>query len=142
MSDKRSNGFWLFLISRAFHNLASKVFREIGLYRGQPPVLTELGKQEGITQSELAERLELTQATMTNLLNRLEASGFIHRQRNSRDSRCSNLYLSEAGKEKLAEIRKTTLHIDQVAFNGFTAEEEETLNGFLKRIHKNLVERN
>lgn len=142
MTDKRSNGFWLFLISRAHHNLASKVFREIGLYRGQPPVLTELGKQEGITQSELAERLELTQATMTNLLNRLEASGFIHRQRNSRDSRCSNLYLSEAGKEKLAEIRKATLHIDQTAFNGFTAEEEEVLNGFLKRIHKNLVARN
>ena len=142
MTDKRSNGFWLFLVSRAHHNFANKVFAEIGLFRGQTPVLSELGKHEGITQSELAEKLELTQATMTNLLKRLEASGFIHRQRNSRDSRCSNLYLSEAGKEKLAEIRKATLHIDQAAFNGFTAEEEEVLNGFLKRIHKNLVARN
>ena len=67
----QENGKLLYLVSRAHHNLADRLFGQVGLYRGQAPVLFELVQQDGLTQSELAEKMELSQATLTNLLHRL-----------------------------------------------------------------------
>jgi len=138
MSENLPNEFLLFLVSRAHHNLANKVFGEIGLCRGQPAVLKKLGRKDGITQTELAEKLEITQATLTRLLTRVETSGLIERQRDSKDSRCSRIFLTKNGKNKLVEIVQMINKIDRIAFAGFSEEEKTELNGFLVRIHKNL----
>ncbi len=81
----------LFLVSRAHNNQASQVFEQLGLHRGQPPVLFEIGRQDGITQSELAEKMEVTPATITNMLRRMQTSGFIVRARDPADTRVSRV---------------------------------------------------
>jgi MarR family transcriptional regulator, organic hydroperoxide resistance regulator len=139
MTKEKDLGYLLFLVSRGHHNLANRIFQEIGLYRGQPPVLFELGKHDGITQSELAETIEVTQATLTNILNRMEASGLVTRQRDSEDARCSRIHLTEEGREKLKQAIHQTLVKEEIAFEGFTQEEKVQLNDYFKRIHTNLT---
>ena len=139
MTEKSKLGYRLFLVSRAHHNLAFREFGQIGLFRGQPPVLFELGKEEGRTQSELAEKLELTPATLTNLLTRMEHAGLIERRTDASDSRCSRIYLTDAGRVKLSQAIQQTEKMDGIAFAGFSPEEHNTLNQFLERIHQNLT---
>jgi DNA-binding MarR family transcriptional regulator len=139
MGEKNTPGFLLFLVSRAHHNLADRVFNQIGVCRGQAPVLFELGKQEGISQNQLAERLELTEATLTNTLQRMEACGFVTRQRDPSDGRFSRIYLTETGREMLTQANNATLTIDQKAFAGFSSEEQQLLTDFLEKIHTNLT---
>jgi DNA-binding MarR family transcriptional regulator len=132
-------GRLLFLVSRAHHNLASQVFMQIGLHRGQPPVLFELGHQDGITQSELADKLEITRATMTNLLNRMESSGLITRSQDQSDSRYSRIYLTDHGRSTLNKARDLAGKMDATAFAGFSLEEQTKMKSFLDRIHQNLT---
>ncbi len=139
MTDKSKLGYRLFLVSRAHHNQAFRDFGEIGLFRGQPPVLFELGKHEGRTQSELAEKLELTPATLTNLLTRMQHAGLIERRTDATDCRCSRIFLTEAGRIKLSQAVQQTQKMDEVAFAGFSAEEQDQLNQYLERIHQNLT---
>jgi len=138
MDQERTIGHQLFLVSRAHHNLANKVFGQIGLCRGQPSVLKELRHKEGVTQCELALRLELTPPSLSNLLNRLEEAGLVERKVDSLDSRYTRIFLTDSGRSKLNEIDQATQAIDQAAFNGFSTHEEKTLESFLNRIHANL----
>lgn len=139
MTEKSKLGYRLFLVSRAHHNQASRMFGEIGLFRGQPQVLFKLGDREGITQSELAEKLELTPATLTNLLTRMEHAGLIERRTDHIDSRCSRIFLTEAGRVKLSQAVEQTQKMDKAAFAGFSPEEQELLNQYLERVHQNLI---
>lgn len=138
MLEDKSLGYLLFLISRGHHNLASRVFKQIGLYRGQPQVLFKLGRYEGITQSELAQKLELTQATLTNLLHRMETSGMITRVRDAADARRTRIYLTEPGKKMLARALEMREVMDETAFAGFSSDEMQVLSGYMQRIHANL----
>jgi len=139
MTDKSKLGYRLFLVSRAHHNQAFRMFGEIGLFRGQPQVLFKLGDHEGRTQSELAEKLELTPATLTNLLTRMEHAGLIERRSDPVDCRCTRIFLTEAGRIKLSQAVEQTQKMDEAAFAGFTPEEQELLNQYLERVHQNLA---
>lgn len=139
LSTELRLGRLLFFVSRAHHNLASQIFMQIGLHRGQPPVLFELGHQEGVTQCELADKLEITRATMTNLLNRMESSGLITRSRDQADSRFTRIYLTEHGKSTLIKARELSAEMDLTAFAGFTKEEQAGMKSFLERVHQNLT---
>lgn len=127
------------LTSRAFHNLAGQVFPQLGLHRGQVAVLLELSDLDGCTQSELVEQLEITPATLTNLLNRMEEAGFITRLRDPDDLRISRVYLSEMGNAIMEQAVGLAKQIDSKALAGLSSEEQETLHELLERVHTNLT---
>lgn len=125
--------------SRAHYNRASQVFLPLGLHRGQPPILFELEKHNGITQSELAVNMEITAATLTNLLNRLENAGLIKRVRDREDNRISNVFLTEEGFRVLKLAKEGLEEMNRITFAGFSADERSQLKEYLERIHQNLV---
>ena len=52
-----------------------KLLEDVGIYPGQPPMLLELKKKGGQSQSELANRLNIKPATVTVMINRMEKVG-------------------------------------------------------------------
>lgn len=58
---------------------------------------------ERSTVSELADRLQLAQHTVTELVGRTEAAGLITRERSSSDRRVVHLLLTREGEERLAQ---------------------------------------
>ena len=50
--------FLLAQVCHLHHFRAFELLEALGLYRGQPPVLRALWEQEGLTHTELAERLQ------------------------------------------------------------------------------------
>ncbi len=139
MTEEKRLGYLLFLVSRGHHNLANRVFSQAGLSRGQPSVLFELDKSDGITQTELAKTIEVTQATLTNMLHRMEASNLITRVRDTEDGRFTRIYLTDSGRKTLAQAIELKEVMEQTAFAGFSLEEQQLLKKYLERIHTNLV---
>jgi len=70
----------------------------IGLTYPQYLVLLVLWEQDGLTVSELGERLFLDSGTLTPLLKRLEAQGRIARLRDVQDERRVRITLTPAGR--------------------------------------------
>jgi MarR family transcriptional regulator, organic hydroperoxide resistance regulator len=129
----------LFLVSRAHHCLSNQTLERIGLHRAQPPVLFILGDQDGITQSELADMLEVSTPTMTHLLRRMESAGLITRIHDAQDARISRVYLTEGGKDVLGQANTLGAQLDEVALAGFSADEQARLCAYLERMHTNLT---
>jgi len=57
---------------------------------------------ERSTVTELAERLQLAQSTVTELVRRAEETGLLERERSSADGRIAYLRLSTEGEQRLA----------------------------------------
>jgi MarR family transcriptional regulator for hemolysin len=67
--------------------------------------LFRLAKKQNITQSELACDLELEQATIVRLLDRMEESGLIERRADASDRRVNHIVLTPHGEEQAALVK-------------------------------------
>ena len=74
-----------------------------GLTAPQILLLQAIRKQEGGTIGELAAGVNLSQATVTNILDRLEKRGLVYRERSTQDKRKVHACLTEAGVETLRD---------------------------------------
>ena len=128
----------LIRICRAHRNLLRYTLSKTGLHRGQPPVLFALHQKDGLTNSELADRLEVSPATVTNMVKRMECSGFVVRRRDDADERLSRVYLTETGVNILSELEVVLKGIDSKIFSGLDSDEQETLSRMLDKIHENI----
>jgi DNA-binding MarR family transcriptional regulator len=127
-------------ICHLHHSRVHKLLDSLGLYRGQPPVLRVLWQQEGPTQTELAEHLKITPATMTKMLQRMEKAGFIQRKIDPADQRISRVYLTDAGRAVQNEVEAVFRQIEEETFANFTFEERVLLRRFLLQIRENLLD--
>ena len=71
----------------------------MGLYRGQPPILGLLYQHDGMSQKEMAGALNLSPATMTVTLKRMEKAGLVRREMDEHDQRILRVHLSEQGRQ-------------------------------------------
>ena len=76
--------------------------RRIGLSVPQFDLLSTLSEREGITQSELADRLYVTKGNVSGLVDRLVEAGMVERRAIANDRRSYALHLTEHGRD-LAE---------------------------------------
>jgi DNA-binding MarR family transcriptional regulator len=89
-------------IMRSVDLQSQKLRRSIGLTGPQLMVINEVGKNEGLTAGELSKAVNLTQATVTSVLDRLEARGYVNRIRSSIDRRRVSLSLTEKARDILS----------------------------------------
>jgi MarR family transcriptional regulator, transcriptional regulator for hemolysin len=135
----RNIGFVMHDVARLMRTGFDRRARQLGLTRSQWWVLTFLYRREGVTQSELAEDLDLEKATLGRLLDRLEASGWVARRADARDRRVRRLYLTPAVAELMATMREIAGEIRGEALAGLDAGESEQLVDTLLKIKRNLL---
>lgn len=80
-----------------------RLLRELGLSSTQAGVLRALSDGRAQSAGELARALSLTGATLTGVLDRLEARAWIERLRSSADKRRMEVRILPAGLAKLTE---------------------------------------
>ncbi|HEX6706510.1 MAG TPA: MarR family transcriptional regulator [Albitalea sp.] len=90
--------FALYSSSLAMTKLYKPLLEPLGLTYPQYLAMLVLWEGDGLTVSELGQRLQLDSGTLTPLLKRLEASGLVQRQRDSADERRVLLSLTGAGR--------------------------------------------
>ena len=108
--------FALYSASLAMTKVYKPHLDEIGLTYPQYLAMLALWERDGLMVSELGERLHLDSGTLTPLLKRLEASGFITRIRAIEDERRVHITLTAAGrklKAKAANIPACILSASQ-----------------------------
>lgn len=78
-----------------------KLVAATGLTPSQLLVLQEIEQRGETTASALSAGLQFGQATITNIVDRLQAADLVTRQRSHRDKRQINLHATEAGRRTL-----------------------------------------
>lgn len=104
--------------------------------RGQGKILKILSLEGEMTQKELQERLGIQAGSMSEIVLKLEAKGFIERKRDEEDKRKIKLTITEAGKVHFEEKRKEHIEQEKNLFDALTLEEKLQLQGLLLKLHK------
>lgn len=131
-------GFVLLKVFRAHQRLVRCKMRYLGLHRGQPPVLFALYENDGMSNSEMAEYLEITPATLTNKVKRMEKSQLVVRRGDPDDERLSRIYLTDKGRGLMDTLRGSMLDMDEILLSGFSDFETQQLKNLLAKIVENV----
>ena len=118
---------------RQFLRRSERVARQAGLTPQRYLLLLMIkGASDGSEQSTvtaLAERLQLAQSTVTELVSRAEEAGLIEREQSQTDARVAHLGLTQEGERRLmlaftglaaerANLREAFTHLDSEALEG------------------------
>ena len=131
--------FALYSASLAMTKLYKPLLDRIGLTYPQYLVMLVLWEQDGVTVSELGERLFLDSGTLTPLLKRLEAQGQIARLRDVQDERRVRITLTAEGRllrDQAEAIPQCVLQSSQCSIAELTA-----LTTELKQLRDRLSQR-
>jgi MarR family transcriptional regulator, organic hydroperoxide resistance regulator len=90
--------FSLYSTSIAINRLYKPMLDSLGVTYPQYLVLSTLWERDGQTISAIADRLALEPSTITPLMKRLEAAGFVARKRNPKDERQVQVFLQPKGR--------------------------------------------
>lgn len=105
-------GFLVHDVARLRRVLVDRTLKSAGITRSQWEVLAFLSRGDGMTQTALAETLNLTKSAIGALLDRMAKLGFVERRVDQRDSRIKRVYLTTAAKF-LGTIRTAVQDVEQ-----------------------------
>ena len=98
--------FAVYSASHAFSRVYKPMLDQLGLTYPQYLVMVALWEADDQTVGALGDRLSLESNTLTPLLKRLEAAGYVRRDRDPRDERQVRVSLTATGRDLRAEAAK------------------------------------
>ena len=90
--------------SRLLRNYIDQRAKRRGTTRAQWIVLFRLRQQEGLSQVDLAEVLELQPISLVRLLDRLVDHGLLERRSDPKDRRANRLFLTASGRQLVDDL--------------------------------------
>ncbi len=111
-----------------------------GINPAKSRIIAELRRRDGITQTELADSVEMEKAPLGRLLDSLEEQGLVERRNDPADRRVRRVYLMPPIEEFTAGLWQAAFGMFETSVRGFTPEEYAQLMNFLERIKANLQE--
>lgn len=125
-------------VIRMYYGRMQAKLAEVGLYRGQPPILGLLYQHDGMSQKEMARALNLSPATMTVTLKRMEKAGLVRREMDEHDQRILRVHLSEQGRQMWLKSSEELRSVTEELMEGISPEERKQMQGYLRRIAVNM----
>lgn len=127
--------------SRKVNKGTHKKLSKHNLYRGQIHVLKILWKNNtGVTQKFIADHLSIQPASMSKMIQRMEANGFIRKEKDENDQRKVHIYPTEKSNEIRDTLELEMKLLDEIAFNNFSVEEKIIFRRLLHQIIDNVSE--
>lgn len=137
-NHKKSVSLRVTQTARAQRTYSAKLLSEIGLHPGQETVLKSLNKEDGQSMSQLAAELGVRPPTVTKMINRLSAQGYVERRASKTDGRQSHVHLSAAGIALLNEVDKAWKALEKASLKGIADKDRKLMRKLLKQVEKNL----
>jgi len=129
-----------FLLSRTTRKLIQRInarFEPFGVTTEQFAVLQRLAERDGVSQKELAARVEKDQTNVTRILDQLERKRLVVRERSEEDRRSFVLRITDQGRtlsETLVPVEREAI---REALGGLSAERVDALRDALNQIWSN-----
>jgi len=103
-------------------------------------VLAYLERNEGISQSKLADLTSIEPMAMVRIIDRMEIDGLLERRPDPVDRRVRRLYLTQKSKPTLDEIWRLGDLTRAETFAGISQSERDVFLDVLARLHSNLYQ--
>ena len=132
-------GFLIHDVSRLRRSAFDRCLKPLNVTRSQWWVLAYLSREDGMTQSQLAEELDLGKVAVGGLIDRLEKSGLVRRQADASDRRVNRVFLEPKSKQLVTRMRKVSHKMNQQILEGLGDEELGVSAATLDAMKANLL---
>ena len=126
-----------FLLAQLGAHAAAQFAERLGVLELTPAdagILRLLRAEAGLSQQELAGRLQIHPSRLVAILDNLEKRGFVERRANPDDRRLYSLSLTQGGREALEKIGDVARKHQDALLSSISWEERNTLAALLLRI--------
>ncbi len=135
-----SLGFLMTRAARGMKRVLDAKLAKHNLTSTQYIVLARLWAGDGISISELCDRLSLDNPTLTGIVDRMERDGSLERRRDGDDRRVVNVYLTEKGRNLQQAVGSFAEETDDEVWEEFTVSDKKTMIDALNLIWKRMNE--
>ncbi len=136
---ERNFGFLVHDVARLMRTVYDRRVKTLGLTRSQWWVLNHLYVNDGISQTELADLLDVEKATLGRLLDRLEAKEWVLRRQDATDRRVRRVHLTPRVQRLMRELRRVARELRSDALMGLSEAERDQFVATLVLIKANLL---
>src|SRR3954468_24911030 len=127
----------IYEVSRTIRRHFDRRARAMGFTQAQWAALWHLDRNEGISQSGLADILEMQPISLARILDRMESAGLIERRPDPDDRRAVQLFLTPQAGPILKVLHKIADEVRTIAARGLTDAEQMQGGGRLQRVRAN-----
>lgn len=103
--------FPLYAAARNVTGLYTPWLKPLGLTYTQYIVFLVLWEQDGLSVTDIGERLMLDNGTLSPLLKKMEQAGYVERRRSRQDDRVVEITLTEAGRALQEKAKDVPAHV-------------------------------
>jgi DNA-binding MarR family transcriptional regulator len=138
--DRAQNfGFILNNVSRLYVKRFETLANQLPLTLSQCKALNHLARNQGISQTRLADIADIEPMTLVRILDRMELDGWIERRTDPVDRRARALYLTSDATPILERVGRVTAQIRGEVLAGLSAGERDQLMSLLEQVHRNML---
>lgn len=109
-------------------------------FRGYARILDVLSQNDGVSQREIAELLNIRPQSASEAIASMESQGLVEKQTKEQDKRCSLIYITQAGKERQIALQNERIENARRIFEPLSDHEKETLLKLLNKVAATLQE--
>jgi DNA-binding MarR family transcriptional regulator len=108
-----------------------------GLAPSHGAILSVLFREDEISMSDIARRIDRDKSTVTTLVQKLAEHGYVTKRRDSKDSRVTYVRLTRAGRALEPDFRAISRALLARTYRGFTRQARVALMEYLTQIRQN-----
>ena len=135
----QSVGKYISIIHRTGSSFLSKEFSKFNIGSGQYMYLIHLYKNDGLSQEELTEILNIDKGTTAKSIKKLETEGFVMRVKDKNDKRINRVYLTPKALEIKDEFLSSINAWENTITSNLSYAEKEQALTLLKKITYNIT---
>lgn len=136
---RRALSLKMTVTARQMHKRFDQSVADIGVTRSQWTLIAVVSRHPGVTQREVAETLEMSEASVGRLIDRLCSDGMLVRQPKEDDRRAHCIHLTDAASTLLDKISGVAMIHEEAIFAGFDADDIARLETYLDKIAANIA---
>ena len=114
---------------------------QMGKCRGFGHILDLLTEQDGITQQQIAESLNIRPQSASEAIGNMETQGLLTRQINEQDRRSCRIYITAAGRVRQRELLNMRIENAKRVMSPLTEDEKNTLLHLLEKVTAGMQEK-
>lgn len=139
MSKGKKPGRLVKLVYLSFENGKNRFFRQYDVTSSQMDLLDYLDQREqkAASQKEIVDYLQISYATVSGLIKRLENKGYVRRTSSKEDKRANLIVLTDKAGQLFEKCSEHMGARDRYLMRDFTQEEREQFVYLLEKILKN-----
>lgn len=136
--DEHYIGYSITDVGRLLRTVFERRVRAFGLTRSQWMVIARVYQRPGLSQSAVADLLEIEKAPAGRLIERMETKGWVERRDDANDRRINRLHLTHEGERLHAAIWPIAEATVDAALGELSADERRRLTRLMARVKATL----